>query len=422
MTSDRLALGLIAAGYAGLGAAIALYWQADPSAADRYLVLAGAVWALLSRWREAVGSPFPSPRIGLPLVALGALLYPVGWAGYFVLFKARSVPFWLMWVALSAALAGWLVAVYGRRAGLRLLFPLLFVGFALPLPDSVLHPFRERLQAVTTDVSEWLLRACGYSVSRPSGGFVLALAGGDLGIEEACSGVKALTALTAVAAFLAFRQRFGLLRGGLLVAAAVPVVVAVNVARVTLSGVIQEAAGPEYIRGGWHDALGFATVLGGLGVVLLVTKVLRPRSEMTDPSVAPLAVPTPASRNPVTLRTAGVLLTLSLVATAVVVWHSRTRIPPPVPAPDLADLPTDIGGWSEYRRLDVPYHIADMLQPNVILHREYRNNVGRSVTVWVIYWEAVHAMRGYHHPDVCLPKVGYRETRCGVEWLYPTGG
>lgn len=406
---------LLAAGYAGLVAAVAGHWRADLSAVDRYLVLAGAVWAAVVRRREAVATPSPRPRFGGVFVALGASLYPLGWAGYFVLFNARSLPFWVLWLALTLATVGWLLAAFGRRAVVKLLFPLVFVAFALPPPESVLFQVQQRLQAITTGASEWVLKAVGYPVARPPGGFLLVLPGGELGVEETCSGVKALTALTAVAAFVAFWKRFGVVRGVLLVAAAVPVVVGVNVLRVTLSGVIQEAAGATYIRGGWHDALGFGTVLVGLGVVWLLAKCVAPKGPAAEAAVAVYPLP-PASWFVCAVSVC------SFVASGVVVWHGRTLVPPPVPMPSLDELSPNLGEWAEVARPPVPPHVSELLQADAIVHREYRNPLGRSATVWVIYWTSAHAVRGYHHPDVCLPNVGYRETNRGVVAVSPSGG
>ena len=123
---------LLAAGFAGLGAAVAAYWRADLSAVDRYLVLAGAVWAAAVRWRQATTAPDPRPVVGGIFAACGAVLHPVGWAAYFVLFNARSLPFWVLWLSLVFTSVGWLFAAFGRRAVVKLLFPLVFIAFALP--------------------------------------------------------------------------------------------------------------------------------------------------------------------------------------------------------------------------------------------------------------------------------------------------
>ena len=275
---------------------------------------------------------------------------------------------------------------------------------------------QNRLQSITTDASAWVLQAVGYAVVRPPGGFLLVLPGGELGVEETCSGVKALTALTAVAAFVAFWKRFGVIRGVLLVAAAVPVVVAVNVLRVSLSGVIQEAAGATYIRGGWHDALGFATVLDRAGRGLAAGQSRRTEGCSHCQRRAH------HHRCPSSPWFIAVAFTLSLVASAVVISHGRTLVPPPVPAPPLEELSPTLGEWSEVDRPPVPPHVAELLQADVIVHREYRNPLGRSATVWVIYWTSAHAVRGYHHPDICLPNVGYHEQRRGVVNVSAGGG
>lgn len=427
MTAARVTAALLLAGSAGLVVALAAHWGADPAAVDRYLVLAGAAWAAWSRRKEATAGGRPRPLPGLPLVALGAALYPLGWAGWFVLANARSLPFWTLWASLALAAAGWLVARSGPRAAYRLLFPVLVVALALPPPESLLRPLQLRLQGVTADLAAAGLRLAGYPVTRPGAGFVLALPGGELGVEEACSGVTALTALTAAAAFLAFWRRWGVLRGGLLVAAAVPAVVGVNALRVVLSGVIQEGWGPAYARGGWHDALGVATTLVGLAAVLGAARLLGPRA---GPGVAaasarpPAATPAGAGHAPPRWAgwAASGLLVASLAATLAAVGHGRRITPPSAGTPPLGDLSAELGGWAEHRRLPVPPHVTAMLEPDAVTHREYRSPLGQTAEVWVIAWGSADAVRGYHHPDVCLPNAGYAEAGRGEVRLAPAAG
>lgn len=417
MTAARVTAVLLLAGAAGLAADVAGHWRADPTAVDRYLILAAAGWTLAARWRAATAGGIPRSWLGLPLVAAGAAVYPVGWAAAFVLVNARSLPLWGVWFGLALATVGWVITRYGFRPAYRVLFPVAAVVLALPPPESVIRPLQQRLQVVTTDLSEALLRGLGYPVAREPGSFVLVLPGGELGVEESCSGLQALTALTAVAAFAAHWRRFGLARGAGLVATAVPVVVGVNVVRVVLSGVVQETWGAAYVRGGWHDALGFATVLLGLGVLWAVALWVAPRRPAPPP---PPIAPSPARWLPAVVA-AGLLAT-GLVATAVVLAVGPSRVPPPVPIPDLDALPTALGGWEEVRRLDVPPHVAAMLEPDATAHREYRSAIGQSAFVWVIHWAAADRVRGYHHPDICLPNVGYLERGRGVQVLYPAGG
>jgi len=68
--------------------------------------------------------------------------------------------------------------------GWRLAFPLVFVAFALPQPDSVLRPIQGKLQSATTDASEAALRAFGYAVTRPPVGYVPRAAGRRVGCRR----------------------------------------------------------------------------------------------------------------------------------------------------------------------------------------------------------------------------------------------
>src|SRR5262249_23615899 len=127
-------------------------------------------------------------------------------------------------------------------------------------------PLQFLLQSATTASAASVLPLLGVPVERT--GFVLSLPGGDLGVAEACSGVRSVTALTAIAAFVAWWRGFGFARGTSLVVLSVPVIAGVNAVRVVVSGLLQEHAGPEYVHGAWHDGLGIGMVLLGLGLIV----------------------------------------------------------------------------------------------------------------------------------------------------------
>src|SRR5437016_6232572 len=80
--------------------------------------------------------------------------------------------------------------------------PLLFLLFALPLPVSAQNVLQNRLQNITTSAASTMLPFLGIVVQQK--GHVLSLPSGDLGVVEACSGVRGVTAIIAVAAFVAY--------------------------------------------------------------------------------------------------------------------------------------------------------------------------------------------------------------------------
>ncbi|MEO2090002.1 MAG: exosortase-associated EpsI family protein [Gemmataceae bacterium] len=72
--------------------------------------------------------------------------------------------------------------------------------------------------------------------------------------------------------------------------------------------------------------------------------------------------------------------------------------------------------------LPVPPHVTESLEYTSCVFREYRDRLGRRVFVWVLYWSAAQQVKGYHHPDVCLPNAGLLVTSRTVEPLVPGCG
>jgi exosortase len=432
--ADRVAWGCLVVGAVVLVAALARYWGANPGHADRLLILVGAgyaAYALAPGW--AALPVRPRPLLGAPLLLLGVAAFPVG---YFLLAQMgpRTLLLWWLAGALVAAAAGLTLARLGWPRLRAALFPLLFPLFALPIPLRVLNPLQDNLQEITTAISHVVLSGIGMDVSREE--FVLALPGGKLRVEEACSGVRSVTALTAIAAFVAFLKGFGPGRGTLLVVLAVPVVAAVNVLRVVLSGLIQEGVGPAYIQGDWHEGLGFAMVLVGLVLVLGVARLLSGAGDVPPAEPPSDAPPLPLSPYP-PLRphrhgwVAAVVLALGAAGTAALGWLGQTVEEESAASAPLGEISPrlevrDTGGktavvWTGQDQ-PVPPVVIDLLSPDTALHRVYTNNVGEVAIVWAFYWNTGAAIKGYHHPDVCWGNRGFAAPEKWIEPVPVAGG
>ena len=409
--ADRISCGVLAGGAGVLALALARYWGANTAYADRALVLLGAIyaaWTFMPAWRATPANPRPS--LGLPPLLFAGVAFAVG---TFLLIQIgpRTLLLWWLTLALFTATSGFLVARFGLARWRVMLFPLLFALFALPIPTRVLNPLQGTLQELTTRAAEGCLRAAGVAVTRSD--YVLTLPGGLLGVEEACSGVRSLTALTAIAAFVAFWRGYGPARGLILLALSVPVVWAVNVARVVLSGLIQEGIGPEYIQGDWHESLGFAMVFVGLGLILAVASRLGTPAEPPPPGEP---VPTPARG----ARRAATVSLLVLALTAWGAWAGRGTLAATESGAPLGEIAMTLGGWRG-EELRMPPVVTDLLAPDVAIYRRYRNNVGREVFVYVFAWKSDSAIKGYHHPDVCWGNKGFEAEEAWVEPLGPPG-
>ena len=403
-TGDRVAAGGLALGAVAVVASLARFWGANPGYADRFLVLAGAVSAAVTlRPNWGAVPPRGRPALGSAAVAVAGVAFAVG---LFLVARIgpRTLLLWWLTLAWLAGASGVLVARHGWRRWRVLLFPLGFTLFALPIPTRLLTPLQGVLQELTTGLSAEALRSLGYEVARAE--FVLRLPGGRLRVEEACSGVRSVTALAAIAAFVAFLKGFGPARGGVLLALAVPVIAAVNVLRVVVSGVLQELFGSAVVRGPWHEALGVGAVLAGLALTLGLARLLGTPA----PAVTPGRPDAPAGSGwlPAAAVAFGVVLGVAALGLGV-----RTEAQANAVAP-LDGIAFELPPWSGTSR-EVPAVVIDMLAADRQLHRVYANAVGAEAEVWVFYWGTTTAIRGYHHPDVCWGNSGYEVADRWVE-------
>jgi len=403
----------VAAGAAAVVCALAGFWGANPDHLDRLLILFAAGYAAWEA-RPALAALAPRPaRVGyLPLLA-GAAAFPVGW---FLHAQVGPKPVVLWWLAAAwvLAAAGLVLVSAGWSHLRRLAFPIGFVLFALPVPNRILVPLQFSLQSATTSAAAWALPLLGVTVER--NGFILSLPSGDLGVAEACSGVRSVTALTAIAAFVAWRRGFGPARGVVLVLLSVPLIAGVNAVRVVVSGLLQEHAGADYVRGHWHEALGIGMIFLGLGLIVLLAGLLWRKS-----GPAPDAAPETAERFPVRgSRAGGVILACAAVATVAAQFLGAGAEEELVATAPIEQIPARVGPW-EASDVPVPAEITELLTPDAISHRVYRNELGYEVHAWVIFWTSRNMVKGYHHPDVCWPNRGFRLARRDVIPV-PAGG
>jgi len=204
---------------------------------------------LLWRRREALAGLARRPsRLGLALVA-GSLAVLVAGHALGSLYTVQSL-------SLLGALVGSIAYLYGWGAVRAAAVPLAFLGFAIPWPWGVLEALATPLQRLTTSYTALAAGLLALPVQQR--GVDLFLGGFTLTVAVPCSGLKSAIALLALAGLYAAvaggppAARLGLL------ALAVPVALAANVARVLAVLLVAQAWGPGAALGFYHWGSGVA--------------------------------------------------------------------------------------------------------------------------------------------------------------------
>ena len=215
--------------------------------------------------REAMRHfPVQGSSQGLVLLVVCLAIYFVSYVGG-IAFFARLM--------LVAALIG-LVWGYLGTPMLRLLaFPLVFLFFMVPIPDTLLGMVSFPLQLAATKISAGLIQFCGIPVYRE--GNMLFFLQTQLEVAEACSGIRSIMSLTMISVVFAHMTPGSGWCKAILILAAIPVAMLANILRISGTGVLAHFFGDRIARGFLHEFSGLAVFLFGLVLLFLVYRVLR---------------------------------------------------------------------------------------------------------------------------------------------------
>lgn len=179
---------------------------------------------------------------------------------------------WLDGAAFVIAVGGIFALIGGSRA-LEWAWPALaFLMLTIPLPYRLERMLGGPLQGLATDASTFLLQLLGLPAAAEGHTIIL----GDLhiGVAEACSGLSMLMIFIALAVGFAAVIRRPLLDRAILVASAVPIALAVNILRITATGVLHVRVGARIADLVFHDLAGWLMMPVALGLLWLEIKFL----------------------------------------------------------------------------------------------------------------------------------------------------
>jgi exosortase len=257
-------------------AGLAETWSSDPNYSQGFLVPILALGILWHRCRGlGLGQAAPS-LLGLVVLLAATALRSAG--AYFYVTPLDHV-------SLLVALAG-VCLLFGGWAWLGRAWPAIaFLLFMIPIPRSLGgSALVSGLQQVATAASTFALQTLGVMAQRE--GNVILLKEAELGIVEACSGLRMLMVFCAFATATAILLPYGWKRRAILIGSAVPLAVACNVIRITAAGLASENLGSEAGYFVFHDLAGWLMLplaFGFLGLELFLLARLFKRAAAEPP-------------------------------------------------------------------------------------------------------------------------------------------
>ena len=274
MFTARLRSGNLAVALVLLAALVGLYYPVltslvhDWSTSDNYshgffipLISGYMVYAL----REELG------RIAVRPANWGFIVLL---AGLGQLYVARvGSEYFLQRTSLILVLLGLALFLWGKELTKKLLLPIGYLLFMVPIPTIIWNKIAFPMQLFSSAVTERVIQAIGLPVFRE--GNVLHLAQTTLEVVDACSGLRSLTTMFALAAALAWFSDFATWKKWLLFFAAAPVAIFANIVRLTATAGLASVYGEKVAQGFLHDFSGLFTFVFGLALLILTSKILQ---------------------------------------------------------------------------------------------------------------------------------------------------
>ena len=245
--------------YAHAVATLVADWSVDPNFSHGFFIPPIALYMVWVK-RKSLTSMTPAPsNQGLGLICLGMMIHLTGHIG---------AELFLMRFSMVTTLAGMVLYFWGWKVLRALTLPISYLVLMIPLPTILWNKVAFPLQLLAAQLSAGVIQFIDIPVFRE--GNILQLANTTLEVVDACSGLRSLTSLIALTGLFAYMAPLTLFKKWVLFFSAIPIAVAVNVIRLTLTAAMAYWISPAMAHGFLHDMSGMIIFVGALALVYLV--------------------------------------------------------------------------------------------------------------------------------------------------------
>lgn len=229
-------------------------WSGEQGAHGPIVLMTG-IWLLWTKWptvRDAI-SPPAAWKAALLLTSLLVL---------FVFARITHIVEVEGYVMYATALAA-VYALVGAKVLWKLAFPLCYLVFVFPPPETLVYTLTMPLKIAISETSIAFLQLFNYPIGGT--GVTIQIGQYQLLVAAACSGLNSIVSLSALTIFYIYvRHSENLRYAAILLLAVVPVAIAANFIRVLILILLTYHAGEATAQGFMHDLAGitmFATAL-----------------------------------------------------------------------------------------------------------------------------------------------------------------
>jgi exosortase len=266
----------LAIGWSSLISSLALALR-DDQYTHILLILPVSVTLIFLEWKssESSAESRASPGLILLVAAVVATLF----ARLQIFPLQRDQQLSLNMLALVLWWLGAFIVSFGARAFRRALFPLCFLFWIVPIPESVLYPIIRLLQAGSARSAGSLFEAAGVPVAQA--GTQITVPGLTIEVARECSSIRSSLMLVVTTMVLAQMLLRAVWRKAFVIAVAIPMSVAKNGLRIFVLAMLTTRVDRSFIDGRLHHQGGIIYFLIALAAIILLIWAFRRGEQKT---------------------------------------------------------------------------------------------------------------------------------------------
>ncbi len=259
-----LCLLLLAGTYHSIVPPMVQQWYTDDNYSHGFVVPLIAGYFLYERREELLKTTVLPWAPGLVLIIAGVIQLIIGWLG---------TEYFTMRSSLIVVVAGMILYFFGKEVFRKSRLPIFYLILMVPLPyiiyDSVAFP----LKLFITKVSVTFLKIIGIVVVRE--GNIIMFPATTLEVADACSGIRSLVSLIALAVAYACLVNTTNFRRWIIIVSAIPIALITNALRVIVTGILAQYWGARAAEGFFHEFAGLMVFALALAILVMLGIVLK---------------------------------------------------------------------------------------------------------------------------------------------------
>lgn len=254
-------------------------WATEQGAHGPIVLLTG-VWLLFHAWKNV--GPITPPPWWRPVLLMVPLL------AIYVLARISQIVEIEGYVMYSVLLTAF-YAIVGGAVMWRLVFPLFYMSFVFPPPDTVVYALTLPMKIAITESAVKLLTLFGYPIGYT--GVWIQIGQYQLLVAAACAGLNSIISLSVLSTFYIYVRHAGNgLRALVLALFIVPVAMAANFVRVLILILLTYHAGEAAAQGFLHNFAGLTMFAAALVILFAIDSAVGPilrkiRGKNAEPAV-----------------------------------------------------------------------------------------------------------------------------------------